>query len=38
MATSLIVLAALAWLGVLFAIALAGERRAHWFERHWAPV
>ena len=38
MATSLIMLAALVWLGVLFAIALAGERRAHWFERHWAPV
>ena len=38
MAASLIVLAAVGWLSLLFAIALVGERRAGWFERHWSLV
>ncbi|WP_199100966.1 PAS-domain containing protein [Dyella sp. ASV21] len=30
--------AALVWLGLLFGVALVGERRPAWFERRWAVV
>ena len=33
-----VLLAALAWLGVLFGTAVFGERRPRFFERHWGVV
>ena len=33
-----VLLAALAWLGVLFGAAVFGERRPRFFERHWGVV
>lgn len=38
LSTSVIALAALCWLGLLFGVALLGERRPHIFERRWAIV
>jgi len=38
LSASVIALAALCWLGLLFGVALLGERRPHIFERRWAIV
>ncbi|MBN8715079.1 MAG: PAS domain-containing hybrid sensor histidine kinase/response regulator [Xanthomonadales bacterium] len=38
LSTGVIALAALCWLGLLFGVALLGERRPHIFERRWAIV
>ncbi|WP_266159015.1 PAS-domain containing protein [Dyella silvatica] len=35
---SMIAAAGLIWLGLLFGVALVGERRPHWFERRWAVI
>jgi hypothetical protein len=34
----LIVTAALVWLGLLFGVAVLGERRPHLFEKRWAII
>lgn len=38
LSTTLIAIAALCWLGLLFGVALLGERRPHIFEKRWAIV
>ena len=38
LSTSVIAIAALCWLGLLFGVALLGERRPHIFEKRWAIV
>ncbi|MDE2156244.1 MAG: PAS-domain containing protein [Xanthomonadaceae bacterium] len=38
LSASLIAFAALCWLGLLFGVALLGERRPHIFEKRWAIV
>ena len=38
LSSSLIAIAALCWLGLLFGVALLGERRPHLFEKRWAIV
>ncbi|MDE3072978.1 MAG: PAS-domain containing protein [Pseudomonadota bacterium] len=38
LSTSIIAVAALCWLGLLFGVALLGERRPRIFERRWAIV
>ncbi|MBS0556884.1 MAG: PAS domain-containing hybrid sensor histidine kinase/response regulator [Proteobacteria bacterium] len=38
LSTQLILLAGVVWLGLLFGVALYGERHAHAFERRWAIV
>lgn len=38
LSASLIAFAALCWLGMLFGVALLGERRPHIFEKRWAIV
>ncbi len=38
LSASIITFAALCWLGLLFGVALLGERRPHLFERRWAIV
>ncbi|MFZ0871687.1 MAG: hybrid sensor histidine kinase/response regulator, partial [Rhodanobacter sp.] len=38
LSASLIAAAALCWLGLLFGVALLGERRPHLFEKRWAIV
>ncbi|CAM0998901.1 DNA-binding response regulator DpiB of citrate/malate metabolism [Rhodanobacter sp. Root179] len=38
LSASVIAIAALCWLGLLFGVALLGERRPHIFEKRWAIV
>jgi len=38
LSASVIAFAALCWLGLLFGVALLGERRPHIFEKRWATV
>ncbi|MGP1666896.1 MAG: hybrid sensor histidine kinase/response regulator, partial [Rhodanobacter sp.] len=38
LSASVIAIAALCWLGLLFGVALLGERRPHLFEKRWAVV
>ncbi len=38
LSSSVIAFAALCWLGLLFGVALLGERRPHLFEKRWAIV
>lgn len=38
LSTGLIATAALVWLGLLFGVALTGERRPHLFEKRWAII
>ena len=38
LSASIIAIAALCWLGLLFGVALLGERRPHIFEKRWAIV
>ena len=38
LSASVIAIAALCWLGLLFGVALLGERRPHLFEKRWAIV